>query len=307
MPSLYDPILTHAGLLQGGKLSQAAKDRYVIEVLALLATGNADGQGGSPFTRVFSSLVPLPPVPGPKVFDPSTLRAEQLFWFDADPLAAIMSTQLPDRANNPVWHAVFIDLLYEKTAVSLDIPGTTPLFPIFDVSVPFGGTLPIPFTPPDLAALLKVTPPDLAVKLAGANLALSLPIVPVPPLPPVLPAPIDLSVIAHVPGFRLIDLLIGLIRLPFDVMAQLVLPPSIDLVATVKLPALPGVVLNIAIGILLDLLVSLGMVVTVPKIFIASLLIYLKNVVGMLCTDIVGMLLGAGDISNGIAGLTGLV
>lgn len=307
MASLYDPILTHAGLLQGGKLSQAAKDRYVTEVLALLVTGNADGQGGSPFTRIFNSIVPLPPIPGPLIFNPSTLKEEPFFWFGPDPLAAVMSTQLVNRDNNPVWHAIFVDLLYEKTALAFDLPGTTPLFPIFDISVPFGGALPIPFTPPDLAAKLSVTPPELAVKLIGANLALSLPSIPVPPIPPALPAPIDVSIVANVPGFALMDLLIGLIKLPFDVMTQLVLPPSIDLVATVKLPSLPGVVLKIAIDALLGLLTSLGMLVTIPRIFVASLLIYLKNIVGMLCADIVGMLLGAGDISNGIAGLTGLI
>lgn len=302
MSSPYDPILTSVGLLSGGKLTKTARNRYIQEVIALLVTGNANGHGGSPTTKIFNSLVPLPPVSGPTVQNVTTLSSEPLFWFSSDPGAALVATLLEDPKNNPFWHTIFLDTLYEKTAVALDARGTTPLFPIFDVSFPFGIDLPIPFTLPELAAKLQLTLPKLTLKLADLGIELKLPEIPLPPIPPNLTFP---NFNFPFPHLALPDLLIGLIKLPFDLLLKLVLPPKIDL--ALNIPGLPAVVLNLALDIVLKLLIDLGLLLIVPKVFVASLLIYIKNVVAMVCTDIVGMLLGAGNFAKGAAILTGLV
>lgn len=306
MPTPYDNILTSVGLLEpspaGNKLTQAAKDSYKLEVLALLATGNANGKGGSPATKIFNALFPLPPIPGPVIPNVTTLKVENLFWFEPDPIAALMTATLTED-NCPTWFTIFPNLLYEKTAMALDMPGTTPLFPIFDVSFPFGFDLPIPFALPDLAKKAGLALPKLMIKLPTLlKLPPSLPSIPLPPIPPGLP---DLVLKLPAPPLILLDLLIGLIKLPFDLLLKLVLPPDLGIV--LDLPGLPGLVLKLAFDIVVNLLVSLGLLLIVPKLFVASLLIYLKNVVAMVCVDIVGSLLGAGNIAKGIAGLTGLV
>ena len=301
MGNPYGKILTGAGLIQGSSLTKAAKDKYVDEVCALLLTGNADGKGGSPSTKIFNSLVPLPPIPGPSIPNVTTLSVEPLFWFGSDPAAALIASQLKDPKNCPFWHKIFPDLLYEKTAVAMDIAGGTPLFPILDYSAVFDIDLPFPISIPDLAVKLSIMPPPkLLIKLAA------IPLIPLPPLPPIPPIPPSLpSIDLPIPPLILIDLLIGLIKLPFDLVLKLMVP-SLDIV--LDLPGLPKLVLNLALDIVIKLLIDLGLLLIVPKVFIASLLIYLKDVVAMVCTDVVGLIVGAGGtLTKTIAGLTGLV
>lgn len=301
MPSPYDKILTGAGLISGGKLTKAAKDKYVDEVTALLLTGNADGKGGSPSTKIFNSLVPLPPIPGPTIPNVTTLSMEPLFWFGSDPAAALVAQTLKDPTKCPFWYAIFPDLLYEKTAVAMDIAGGTPLFPIFDVSIAFPDIKVFPISLPDLAIQANLMPlPKLMLKLADLKIELNIPLPPIPPIPPSLPT-IDLPI----PPLILVDLLIGLIKLPFDLVLKLMVP-SLDLV--LDLPGLPKLVLNLALDIVIKLLIDLGLLLIVPKVFVASLLIYLKDVVAMVCTDVVGLIVGSGGVlTKTVAGLTGLI
>lgn len=311
MPGPYGNILTDAGLISDGKITDAARKRYVDEVLALLVTGNADGKGGSPSTKIFNTLVPLPPIPGPTIFNVTTLSNEPLFWFGPDPLAAVMATLLRDPAKTPVWNAIFPDLLYAKTAEALDANGSTPLFPIFDVSSAFPEVHAFPISLPDLAILLgaKYTPvPLLLLKLAQIGISLSPPKIPLPPIPPDLPNFLPPAIpgidLPGLPSLALIDLLLGLIKLPFDLIIKLVAPPDLGL--ALDLPGLPTKVLKIALDIVVDLLQPL--IPIVPKLLIASILIYLKDVVAMVCTDIIGMIVGSGGVlTKTVAGLTGLV
>lgn len=303
MGNPYGKILTGAGLISGGALTKAAKDKYVDEVVALLLTGNADGKGGSPSTKIFNSLFPLPPLAGPPIPNVTTLSVEPLFWFGTDPAAALIATQLKDPKNNPFWHMIFPDLLYEKTAVAMDIAGGTPLFPILDYSAVFDIDLPFPITIPDLALKVNVMPPPaLLIKL------LAIPLIPIPPLPPIPPIPPSIPFPDFgfsLPSLALPDLLLGLIKLPFDLVIKLMVP-SLNIV--LDLPNLPKLVLGLALDIVVNLLISLGLLLIVPKVFVASLLIYIKNVVAMVCTDVVGLIVGAGgSMTKLIAGLTGLV
>jgi len=305
--NLYGPILTGVGLLENGKLTTAARQRYVTEVIALLATGNAGGKGGSPTTQIFSNIVPLPPISGPTIPNVTTLSKEPLFWFGPDPLAALMATFLVDKNASPTWNSIFPDLLYTKTAEALDANGSTPLFPMFDVSAAFDIDVPLPFALPDLAVKLKLDVPKLSIKLADLGIKLAIPSIPPIPtitLPNLMPPSLPGIPSFPLPSLALPDLLLGLIKLPFDLLLKLVFPPNLGLV--LNLPGLPKVVLDLAIDIVLKLITPV--IPIVPKVFIASLLIYMKDVVAMVCVDIVGMLVGAGgSMTKLMAGLTGLM
>lgn len=305
----YGPILTGVGLLDGGKLTDAARSRYVDEVLGLLVTGNADGKGGLPSTKVFSSLIALPPVPGPSIFNVTTLQSEPLFWFGPDPLAATMALLMKDKAKTPIWNSIFPDLLYASTAQALDANGATPLFPLFDVSVAFPDLKGFPVSLPDLAIQAGIVPlPKLLLKLADLGISLSPPSIPLPPIPPSLPnflPSVPGLTIPGLPALALPDLLLGLIKLPFDLLLKLVLPPDIGLIMDLiqfKFDA----VFKLAFDIVVKLLEPL--IPIVPKIIIASILIYLKDIVAMVITDIVGLIVGAGGaLTKAVAGATGLV
>jgi len=303
----YDPILTGVGLLGAdGKLTKEARTKYVLEVLGLLATGNADGKGGTPMTKIFNSLIPLPPVPGPEIFNITTLKSEKLFWFDPDPIATLMAATLVDEKACPAWHMIFPDLLYAKTAEALNAKGATPLFPLFDVSVAFPDIEGFPIPLPDLAIKANLKPPKLLIKLK--DFIPALPEIPIPPIPPKLPdfgfglAPPGLVIDA---ALAIPDLILGLIKLPFDLLIALVLPPNIGLI--LDLIALKfDAVFKLAFDIVVKLLAPL--IPIVPKILIASVLIYVKNIVAMVIVDIVGMIVGAGGaITEAIAMATGLV
>lgn len=308
MGNPYGKILTGVGLIDGGKLTEAARTTYVNEVIGLLTTGNADGKGGMPTTKIFSSLLPLPPIAGPTIFNVTTLQPEPLFWFGPDPLAAMMATLLTDKQKTPIWNAIFPDLLYAKTAAALDANGSTPLFPLFDVSIAFPDLEGFPIAIPDLAVQANIMPPPkLLIKLADLGLSLSPPSLPIPPIPPPFPSfmPImpELS-LPGLPSLALQDLMIGLIKMPFDLLVKLAIP-DVGLILDLLSLKLDGI-FNLAFDIVLKLLEPLVQIV--PKILIASILIYLKNVVAMVATDIVGLIIGANGVATKlVAGATGLV
>ena len=308
MTNPYGPILTGVGFLKGGKLSDDARHKYVVEVTTLLATGNADGKGGSPSTKLFNSLFPLPPIGGPTFPNPTTLQLEPLFWFGPDPMAAIMVDTMSDPKKTPIWNAIFPDLLLTSVASALDANGSTPLFPLFDVSVAFPDITGFPVPLPDLAIMTKYLPaPRLLLKLADLGIQLAPPKPPLPPIPPSLPnfLPPPLPGLSLPPlKIDLPDLLLSLLKMPFDLLKSLVLPPKLDLV--LDLPGLPKKVLKLALDLLIGILAPFLQVL--PKVMIASLIIWLKDVVSMVCVDVVGMLVGAGGVmTKEVAALTGLI
>lgn len=305
---LYDPVLTSIGLLESGKLSKKARDKYFEEVTGLLVNGNAGGHG---MPNVITAILPIPPVdPIPPIMNVTTLKYEKVFWFSPDPFAATQAAQISVRANAEILHAIFIDLLYEKTAVALDVKGSTPFAPILDYSVIFGDDFPFPPKfPDDFKAKLPdlgIKLPELTVPILMAKLGIKFPPpvppfnLPIPPLPPSLPK-IDLPI----PPLALLDLCIGLIKLPFTALQSLILPPKIDL--ALNIPDLPASVFKLVFGLLIDLLKELNLLLIVPKLLVACLLVYVKNIVGMLVTDIIGMLVGSGNLARSGAKLCGLI
>lgn len=310
MTSPYDKILTGVGLIKDSKLTLAAKNKFIDETTTLLVTGNADGKGGSTSFKMFNSLVALPPFPGPSIVNVTTFESESLFWFAPDPFAALSATQIKGDTSS-IWRKIFFDILYEKTAVALDIAGSTPLFPVFDPSSVFPEINKFPITIPELASQLKLTPPSLLLKLADLGIKLQPPQIPIPPLP--LNSSIPTFNVPNIPGLPavpqppiiLLPLMTGLVKIPFDVILNLIAnPPSL----VANLPNLPKMALSLAMTAVTDLMVSLNLNLTVPKVFVASILVYIKNIVGILCTVLVGSILGAGGVmTKSIAGLTGLI
>jgi len=313
--SPYGPILTGIGMLDSGKLTPAGRAGYVADVLALLTGGNENGKGNplcSAGFQAFTALVPLPPIPGPPIINVTTLQAEPLFWFKPDPVAALMADLLVDKVKTPIWNTLFPDGILATTATALDLNGNTPLFPIFDFTCAFDLKVPpFPLSLPDLALKLPKysTPiglPKLLIDLASLGIQLKLPSL--PPFPslslPDFGFPPDLALKAAI---TIPQLVIGLIELPIKLIIKLLLPPDIGLV--LKLISFDiGAVFNLALDLLIQLLVDLGLLLILPKLLIASLLIYLKDVVAMVCTDLVGMLVGAnGSLTSLVGGATGLI
>src|SRR5579863_9981431 len=229
----YGPILTGIGYLDKGKLTPAARAAYVADVLALLAGGNANGKAKlcSPGTQLFANLITgLPPIPGPDIFNVTTLAVEPLFWFNPDPVATLVATQLVDPVKCPIWNTIFPDGILDTTAVALDLNGNTPLFPFFDASLPALNVKGFPLSLPDLGLALGLPLlPKLLIKLATLNIALALPMLPmIPTLTlPSFGIPPDLALKAAI---ALPNLIIGLIELPFKLLIKLLLPPDLSLV-----------------------------------------------------------------------------
>lgn len=298
---LYDPILTSVGLLESGKLTKNASDKYWDEVTTLLMLGNANGKG---MPNVITKVLPIPPTdPTPPIMNVTTLQAEKVFWFDPDPAAAAIAAHIKVRKNAEMLHAIFLDILFEKTAQLMDLKGQTPLAPIFDVSAVFPDIkLPLPYTPPDLAAALKITPPELPTLLLklGIKVPPDLPKIPEIPSLPKLP-----DIALPIPPLVLFDFLLGLFELPFKLLLKLFVPPDIKLV--VDLPKLPELVFKMGFEIVLKLMIDLNLLLVTPKMLIAAILVYLKNVVGMVVTVLIGSIVGAGGIAKSGAQLCGLI
>ncbi len=305
--SPYDNVLTAIGLLENGKISQSGVDAFVDDVALLLTVGNVGGKTLKPI----SSLFPFPPLPGPL----SGPLKQELFWFSATTSAGAIIA-LKDPKKSPIWHTIFIDTLYQNVAKLLDLQGNTPLFPIFDPSAPFGVELPFPFSQIDLIKAIKTTPPQFLAKLAKSGIKLSLPSLPIPALPSLSPTFVkfdasgipSLSISPTLPPNPTLELLVGgLIKLPFSVLTSLLVPPQTKLVY--DLPNLPKLVTETVFETFLEVLKSVGfnLVTLLPTELIASIMVFLKNVVAILCVVIVSNILGTGTIALGVGKTLGLV
>jgi hypothetical protein len=302
MASPYDKILTGVGLMNKDDvtLTKSARDKFIDEVSALLLTGNDNGKGQ---LNALGQLLPIPPIAGPMITNVTTLQAEPLFWFKPDPFALLMIETIKDPKKVPFYHKIFLDILFEKTAAAMNVAGGTPLAASFILDWSFGFDIPFPPALPDLAFAFDIPLPDISVKLPALMLDLginfALPTFPIPPIPP------DISLELPIPPLILIEFCIGLIKIPFDLVLQLAIP-SLDL--ALNLPDLPKIVFELAFKLMFDLMIKLNLLLITPKLLVASLLVYLKNIVGMVCTDLIGLIFGAsGQLTKTAAGLCGLV
>lgn len=301
--SIYDPVLTGIGLLDtSGNITKSAERAFIDEIILLLTLGNIGGKTLVPLSK----LVPVPSFAGPKIL------GQDFFWFNPDPVSGLLAATLLDAEKTPFFHEIFINGLYKSTVSLLNLGGQTPLFPVFDISLPFGTDLKIPFTIPELAVALSLPPIQVPAKLVAAGIKVSIPSIPIPQIPNIAPVGFDFTKspptsisLPMPPVFTIPSLITGLIEIPFKVLTATLVPPSLSLVT--NLPGLPATIADIAFKLLFQLLSELGLTLILPKTLIATIIVYMKNIVAILCVLIISQLVGVGNIAFGVAQLLGLV
>jgi hypothetical protein len=304
------PILGPSGVgLVGNdsKLTKEAREAFVAQVILLLAGGNLNGKG----PKISSILgVPFPPVPGPKLIDPDRLIVKptdplgDLLWFDPSPLSVLMTPMLIDPEKD--YQKLIVSTLYEPLVKMLNIPGNIVAPALFDPTAFFDVDIDLP----ELTAALP--DPKLQAKLAVkygldvgliAQFAADLPGLPAaPPVPPALPIP-------PLPDFDFIifpDLFIGLLSIPIELLK----PDFVISLISIPSPD-PGElflkIAGLALDILLKLLETLGLLLILPKLLVATIIIILQNLVSMMVCDIIGSVLGTGQVVKLAGTFLGLV
>lgn len=297
------------GLLDGNdELTPAAREAFVAQVILLLVGGNKDGKGPK-----LSSIVgiPLPPIPGPKFPDTDRLLSGQtdllgdLFWFDPSPLATVMIPNLLDPEKD--YQKIIVNNLYTPLVKLLNSEGATPLTLIFDPTGFLDINLKVPDIPDFLAELQIQTPPlvlidkfDLKPDIKGlAGLLPSLKAgVSFPSLPPIPIPEYDFIIFA--------DLLLGILKIPIDIIPKLAIPDLEMLKPDFPL-SLFTKVLELVLDILLKLLEELGLLLILPKLLIATLVIIMQQMVAMLVVLILAKSIGSGEVTKLAATLFGLI
>jgi hypothetical protein len=317
-----------AGLLDSnGKLTKSARDKFCVDVLSIMANGNENGMG------LLHTVPPLPlpvfPVPGPKVaISITNPSGEDFFWFKPDPLIALASTPVvldPQKE----YQKLIIDKVYEPLCGMLNVSGKTSLGPVFDptifvdLSKPKFANIKLPDIPSLLAEIIiqanlaapgLPTMPAAKIKLAldyGISdlkildliqLVLAPPI-PLPPIIVIPEIPIPPLPSSGIPSFIMPDLVLGLFKIPLDLLPQL-----ITLITSISIDPMDlfTKIIELIVKMVLSILEKLGMIVGVPKLLLSSLMVIIKNMTGMLLCVIIGSLLGTGALVKIVSTLIGL-
>lgn len=318
-----------AGMIgSDGKLTTACRTKLVVDVLEIMAGGNANGLG---LTNTFPPLpFPVYPIPGPKVILNPLLKpgGEFFFWFDPEPLALLLAPTLVDP--NKEFQKLFVDGLYAPLVSMLNLAGKTSLGPIIDPTIAIDMSK-FPHLKisdlPELMAKIFVevglsAPPSLPAVIVAAKLkllndfgigdkiVLDLIKLAVPPAPPDLsppsfslpipPLPIPKLGIST-PNFP--DLALGILKIPILLIGKLmtlITAPSFDPLALVKK------IIGLIVEIIFELLQALG-ILGLPKLLLAFIMVVIKNLAAMLLCVVVGSLLGTGALVKIVATATGLV
>lgn len=188
-------VMTHVGLLENGTISDEARQAFVDLTNLLIGNGTGD--------FLFGSL------PSPIVVSGNSLLANA---FNITPIEKHQETF-------PAWHKIFIDTMYEKTAVALDVNcGGGNLAPFGDPTVAFpdlklraGVGIPdfligLPALPVSLPDLFDIDPDFLLDFTVNFPTALIPPNIPIPGIPFVPPPTLPAISLPTIPG----------ISLPFD-------------------------------------------------------------------------------------------
>ena len=248
MPGGKDKILGPQGtgtVDDKGVLTRSARNRFGLEVIALLNTGNVDGLGLSKINPLLP--LPIPPIPGPLVPSISTGKTP-LFWFDAQPFAnlSIPAILNPDGA----YQKLILDGLYAPLVGALNLDGNTPAAPVFDPTIFIDlkkfPNIELPDIPNILAELtvlisLSQIPPGIGAKLIlfedfGISdlqipeiLKLVLGTLSIPNIVPKIPEiPIPSVPNPGIPNFIIDDLALGIFKIPALVIPQIIGEVSID-------------------------------------------------------------------------------
>lgn len=292
-----------------GKLTDDARDSFTAQVLLLLAGGNKDGKGPK-----ISSLLGLsfPPIPGPKLVDPDRLLLNpldplgDLFWFDPSPLALMMTPVIIDPEKS--YQTIIVTNLYEPIVKMLNMDGNLNAPPLFDPTCFFDVEVDIPQFLIELnAALLDPklqTAFDVKYKVGVpklVDLATKLPkLFGAPPIPPAIPAPPP----ADFDFLIFPDLFTGILSIPLEVLS-----PSLAVKLISMPPSPPDLFLkigSIVLDLFLKLLENLGLLVILPKLLVATIIVILQNMVSMLVCDMIGVILGTGQLVKAAGTVLGL-
>ena len=316
--------MTHVGLLQGGLISNEARQGYVDTVNLLLSNGTGD--------FLFGGL------PDPVIVPGNAFFAES---FAIEPIEKHQETF-------PVWHQIFIDTMFEKTAVAMDVncgggqlapfgdPTVAfpdlklkagigipdfliklPLLPIslpdlFDIDVDFLADFTLNFPagllPPNIPipAIPFLPPPSLPSiglpTLPGIDLPFDLPSLPTFLFSPAIP-PIQFNITLPLPvlGF----LLCAIIEAVPIIIARLLLDIGGFIGALGKGPA--GIILFVALIVLEVIGACLGIELKNVLTFLAGFLVYIEKLVLMLVVLLVGLIFGQGLLVKLVASAVGLV
>lgn len=286
-----------------GKLTKAARESFVSQVILLLEGGNSSGKG----PKISSILgIPFPPIPGPKIVDPDRLLLRpndpigDLFWFDPSPIAAAMTPFLVD--NEKDYQKIIVSNLYEPLVNMLNVPGNVVAPPLFDPTCFFEVNVDVKEFLTDLNITIgPPTTPALQLNFAKkygldvdavAKFVLDFPkILGAPPIPPTIPVP-------PVPNFDFIifpDLFLSILSIPLEILK----PDFVISLITVPIPD-PGEISAKIVGIVFDLVLKalekIGLLTILPKLLSATITIIVQNLVSMLVCDIIGTVLGTGQV-----------
>jgi hypothetical protein len=314
-----------AGILDnGGKLTQSARDRFISEVILLQMNGNENGMGISKFNPLLP--IPIPPVGGPNVPSLNILgpKTQPLFWFSPDPFALLSQPILNDKKG--IYQKIWLDGVYEPLAAALNLSGKTMLGPVIDPTIvidlsmdKFKG-LSLDKLPQIMAEIfiqvalanVPTTAPAAKIKLYAdfgigdpkipdlISLLTAPPIPAVPsfslPTPPDIPNPSGMSV-----NFTFPNVFLELMKAPLIVLPQIVTKISINLDPLGLLKAIFQLLVAI-----LELAYAALQISGAPSLLMATLVVIIKNLAGILLCDAIGSLLGTGLMVKIIANLVGL-
>lgn len=307
------PILGPSGvgmLGNDGRLTRAARDAFTAQVVLLMAGGNLEGKG----PKISSILgVPFPPIPGPKLVDPDRLLIDptnplgDLLWFYPSPLALITAPVLADPDKD--YQKIIVDNLYEPLVQLLNIPGNIAAIVLYDPTCFFDIQVDIP----EFLLALNVALPNANLHAAFAakynigidlvaKLAVDLPKIPqAPPIPPTLPIP-------SIPDFDFIifpELFLSILSLPLEILK----PDFVISLISIPTPDVGELFIKIA-GIVLEILLkaleAIGLLTILPKLLAATIIVLLQNLVSMLVCDIIGVVLGTGQVVKAAGSLLAL-
>ena len=296
-------FLTDIGYLKDGALSDSARVAFLDNVAMILDAGNVGDPAffllhvakGTPLSDegVLIPLAPLGSMFWPGIWDLES-HAEQF----------------------PTFHQIILDTMMQGVAVGLDIPGNTPFAPIMDPTLPLPALdleLP-PLGLPDFALMIPTFPISLfemfdipAVDWPALILKLPLPKIPPDiPLPPLPPLPIDIALSLDIP-------LPPAIPLPFPYLDFIMIPFDLFLVLVLDLPGLlaalpnPMWIIEWIIEKIIEIILKIIPPLLAAVAFLASIVVWVKNIVVILALCIVASILGAGLIVTILAKFFGLL
>jgi hypothetical protein len=337
MPAGTDKILGPNGanmVGDDGKLTKQGELSFVNQVIDLLKYGNEGGLGLVRTNPLV--LFPIMPYPGPILPHPS--GPSPFFHFAPENFSTIDLTLAQLVTNGEVkkdseYKKLIIDKLYAPLVKSLNINGSTSLGPIFDPTIfidkskdKFKEIKAIPDLPgvlielsilstlsqimPNPGTLAKVMlEKDFGIGDAKVAEIVTLLAAPPVPKPPVIEIPIPLPPPSPNPGppsFFFDKLAEGIFKLPLEV-AKMFLTKIVEKssIAVDPIEIVTGLIKDIG-QLLLKILEPAGMFIAPLKLISASLIVMIKNLIGMVMCDVIGTLFGNGVLVKLVAVIFGL-